>query len=278
MHPLAVFFHLALRPQVIKVANEELMQECDYVSEAENTKRFKLLLAPYPEFSIPAIVPQLSSSRVLTTEWMPGVPLDRAAASPTMTGRERDRVGSRLLWLTLTELFNFRFMQTDPNWSNFLYEPRTGQLSLIDFGACRQYDESFSESYLHLMLACAGGHAQREQILHYSRELEFLTGEENDTMLDAHVRAAVLVGTPFSEDRQPYDFAAQQIARQIAGDVSTMLQHRLTPPRDEIYTLHRRLNGCFQLASRVGARIPARSLLLECRRSHAGGNPSEAMR
>ena len=30
------------------------------------------------------------------------------------------------------------FMQTDPNWSNFLYEPRSGQLSLIDFGACQQ--------------------------------------------------------------------------------------------------------------------------------------------
>merc|ERR1712070_722822 len=100
-----------------------------------------------------------------------------------------------------------------------------------------------------------------EQILHYSRELGFLTGEENNTMLDAHVRAAVLVGTPFSEDRQPYDFASQQIARQIATDVSTMLKHRLTPPREEIYTLHRRLNGCFQLASRVGARISAREIL-----------------
>ena len=30
-------------------------------------------------------------------------------------------------------------MQTDPNWSNFLYEPRSGQLSLIDFGACQQH-------------------------------------------------------------------------------------------------------------------------------------------
>lgn len=258
-------------PQVLKVANEELMQECDYELEAENTKRFKLLLAPYPEFSVPAVVPHLSSARVLTTEWMPGLPLDRAAASPTMTARERDRVGTRLLWLTLTELFSFRFMQTDPNWSNFLYEPRTGQLSLIDFGACRQYDESFAENYLQLMRACAEGDAQREQILHYSRELAFLTGDESKTMLDAHVRAAVLVGTPFAEKRQPYDFASQQIARQIASDVSTMLKHRLTPPREEIYTLHRRLNGCFQLAARVGARIPARSLLLEYDQNHVCG-------
>ena len=42
-----------------------------------------------------------------------------------------------------------------------------------------------------------------------------------------------------------------------------MIKHRLTPPREEIYTLHRRLNGCFQLAARVGATIPARDILLD---------------
>ena len=42
-----------------------------------------------------------------------------------------------------------------------------------------------------------------------------------------------------------------------------MLKHRLTPPREEIYTLHRRFNGCFQLAARVGATISAREILLD---------------
>ena len=75
------------------------------------------------------------------------------------------------------------------------------------------------------------------------------------------MHAAVLVGEPFAADTQPYDFGAQDISKRIAGDVTTMINNRLTPPREEIYTLHRRLNGCFQLASRVGARISARELL-----------------
>jgi len=49
----------------------------------------------------------------------------------------RDDVGTRLLRLTLRELFGWRFMQTDPNWGNFLYDPSTGVLNLIDFGAAR---------------------------------------------------------------------------------------------------------------------------------------------
>ena len=59
-------------------ATHRAMQECDYWREAESTRRFKLMLAKYPEFAVPAVVPQLSTEHVLTTEWMPGVPIDRA--------------------------------------------------------------------------------------------------------------------------------------------------------------------------------------------------------
>lgn len=252
--------------RVIEVANEELSEECDYVREAQNCVRFKRLLTPYPEFAVPAVVPQLSSARVLTTEWMPGLSID--AAADRMSRHEKDRLGSRLLWLTLTELCTFKFMQTDPNWSNYLYEPRTGQLSLIDFGACRSYSASFATDYLQLVRACAEGAAGRERILDLSQKLGFLTGRESKTMLDAHVNAAVLVGIPFGERLQPFDFGKQDIAGRMRDDIKTMLRHRLTPPRKEIYSLHRRLNGCFQLASRVGARIPARQILLDFYSTH----------
>lgn len=254
--------------RVLDVAREELIEECDYVNEAANTRDFKRLLAPYPEFSVPAVVPQLSAARVLCTEWMPGKPLDKAAADG-MPASERDRVGARLLWLTLTELFTHRFMQTDPNWSNFLYDQRTRQLSLIDFGACRRYDRAFCDDYLRLVRACADGDARRDEILHLSHALGFLTGDEEKAMLDAHVRAATVVGAPFAADAQPFDFGEQDIAQRISADVSTMLKLRLTPPRREIYSLHRRLNGCFQLAARVGARIPARDILLDFEANHA---------
>jgi len=254
--------------QVLEVAHDELLQECDYVQEAANARRFKMLLSPYPEFAVPAVVQHLSSARVLTTEWMPGRPLDRASDAPSMTTQERDRIGARLLWLSLSELFSFRFMQTDPNWSNFLYEPRTGQLSLIDFGACREFDAEFASNYFRLVRACADGHSRRGDILELSHALGFLTGEEDAVMLDAHVNAAVLVGEPFAAGTQPFDFGAQNIARRIAGDVKTMVERRLTPPREEIYSLHRRLNGCFQLAARVGSTIRARDILLDLESQH----------
>ena len=152
------------------------------------------------------------------------------------------------------------------------YDPRTQQISLIDFGACQPYGAEFTDSYLRLVRACADGASQREAILHWSHELGFLTGAESRTMLDAHVSAAVLVGSPFDASAQPFHFGKQDISKRIAADVSTMLKERLTPPREEIYTLHRRLNGCFQLAARVGATIPAREILLDIYDRHQWGS------
>ncbi|EOD27219.1 ubiquinone biosynthesis protein coq-8 [Emiliania huxleyi CCMP1516] len=228
--------------RVLEVAREELLEECDYEREQEKTGGQKERNPGRARRRAAALLegawPCSATPHVLTTEWMAGLPIDKAAAEGAIEPAERDRIGERLLWLTLSELFKFRFMQTDPNWSNFLYEPRTRQLSMIDFGACREYDAPFAASYLRL--------AQREAILHHSRELGFLTGEEGRTMLDAHTRAAVLVGRPFADGEQPYDFGKQTISKRVTGDVQTMLRERLTPPRKEIYSLHRRLNACFR--------------------------------
>lgn len=56
-----------------------------------------------------------------------------------------------MLELTLKELFVFRFMQTDPNWGNFLYNEATKTINLIDFGAARDYPKKFVDDYLRMV-------------------------------------------------------------------------------------------------------------------------------
>lgn len=45
-------------------------------------------------------------------------------------------------------------MQTDPNWSNFLYDEATKSINLIDFGAARDFPKSFVDNYLRMVLVC----------------------------------------------------------------------------------------------------------------------------
>lgn len=43
------------------------------------------------------------------------------------------------------------FMQTDPNWSNFLYDDSQRQFNLIDFGAAREFPKKFVDDYLRMV-------------------------------------------------------------------------------------------------------------------------------
>lgn len=42
------------------------------------------------------------------------------------------KIAARIIELCLKELFEFRMMQTDPNWTNFLWNPKTRQVRVYD--------------------------------------------------------------------------------------------------------------------------------------------------
>lgn len=110
------------------------------------------------------------------------------------------------------------------------------------------------------MVACAN--CDRDAVLEMSRRLGFLAGEESDIMLDAHVQAGFVVGLPFSKSGG-YDFRSTNVTHSLSNLGATMLKHRLSPPPDEAYSLHRKLSGAFLACIKLGAVVPCRELLLE---------------
>ncbi|KAK8711448.1 hypothetical protein V6N13_146730 [Hibiscus sabdariffa] len=257
--------------RAMKVAKEELSRECDYQLEASNQKRFRDMLSGCEGFYVPFVVDDISSKRVLATELVSGVAIDKVALLDQGT---RNYVGRKLLQLTLMELFLFRFMQTDPNWGNFLFDEATQTINLIDFGAARDYPKRFVDDYLRMVMACANN--DREAVIEMSRRLGFLTGMESDVMLDAHVQAGFVVGLPFSKSGG-YDFRSTNITQSISNLGATMLRHRLTPPPDEAYSLHRKLSGAFLACIKLGAVVPCRELLLEIYEQYHFGEDEETL-
>ncbi|XP_060077112.1 atypical kinase COQ8B, mitochondrial-like [Ylistrum balloti] len=109
---------------VIAVARTELKWEVDYLREARCARRFRELVKNESHFLVPEVIDELSTGEVITSEYMEGIPLDQGEDLPQET---RNKIGSDILKLCLKELYVYRFMQTDPNWSNFLYQPDTGK-------------------------------------------------------------------------------------------------------------------------------------------------------
>lgn len=244
--------------EAVRVAKAELALECDYRWEAQAQQRFGVLLKDDPAFLVPDVVPELCTSAVMTSVLAPGVAIDQTRG---LSQEERDHIGTQLLRLTLRELFEFRFMQTDPNFANFLYDAATRKLTLIDFGAAKEYPPEFVDQYLSMVAACAK--RDREGVLTTSRALGFLTGDESAVMLDAHCEAAFVVGLPFATPGA-YDFSQNSGMTRRVGELgAVMLKYRLKPPPEYSYSLHRKLSGAFLTCMRIGARVPCHDLFFD---------------
>jgi aarF domain-containing kinase len=241
--------------EAISVARDELGRECDYTLELANQQRFGTMLAGDANFVVPRVYPELSSRGVLTSQFVTGVAADKLFNADEAT---RNRVAELLLQITMRELFEFRFMQTDPNFSNFMYDPRDGALRLLDFGAARSFRKSFVDNYLRLVIACA--QRDRRAVIEHSHALGFLTGVEDRVMLDAHVNAAFVVGEPFAGSA-PFDFRAANITRRVAEFGRVMMDRRLAAPPVEAYSLHRRLSGAFMMCVKLGAVVRSHTVL-----------------
>jgi aarF domain-containing kinase len=243
--------------KTIDNARIELSWECDYERELACGKRYKELIADEGDvFAVPEIYAHASGKHVLTMQFMEGVGVTRVKS---FTQAQRDWIGTQILRLCLREIAEFRFMQTDPNWTNFLYNAATNRLELLDFGASREFPELFVAQYMSLLAAAA--RRDRDALVDYSQRLGYLTGHESRAMLDAHVASILTLSEPFLQSApEVYDFADQTITERVRDLIPVMVRERLSPPPEETYSLHRKLSGAFLLCARLGSRVRCREL------------------
>ncbi|KAI7087724.1 ABC1-domain-containing protein [Hortaea werneckii] len=243
--------------KTIANAREELGWECDYEREANACLRFHELLGDEGDvFAVPEVYTEACGPGVLTAEFMTGTAVTKIK---DLTQHDRDWVGTQILRLCLRELMEWRFMQTDPNWTNFLYNRETQKLELLDFGASREYPDKFVEPYVSLLIAASRG--DRDACRDLSIQLGYLTGHESKAMLQAHVDSIMTLAEPFvGTAPEVYDFENQTITDRVRANIGLMLNERLAPPPEETYSLHRKLSGAFLLCARLRSKVHAREM------------------
>lgn len=114
---------------------ERVREELDYELEAERTQLFANLYGGHPFIRVPAVIADLTTTRVLTTELGQG---RRWADAEGADQELRDAWGEAIFRMTMGSLTHHQTQNADPSPENFLYG-EDGTVTFVDFGCVKQY-------------------------------------------------------------------------------------------------------------------------------------------
>ncbi|MBC7413939.1 MAG: AarF/ABC1/UbiB kinase family protein [Herminiimonas sp.] len=241
---------------LLQQAKQQLHEEADYLREAASLRRYRALLADNPAYALPEVHDALTTGSVLTMTRMDGVPVESLVQAPQA---ERDRIVTLLFALFFREMFEFRLIQTDPNFANYRYDRETGKLILLDFGATRDYSVGMITHYQQIL----DGALARDRAIMAPAAMALAYFDE--TTPDQH-RDAVL--GMFVEACEPlrcegaYDFGTSDLAARLrdAGMALGMERDFWHTPEADVLLLHRKIAGLYLLAARLKARVDVAGL------------------
>ena len=175
-------------------------------------------------------------------------------------------INGQLLWEELTlaiallttlffrELFEFRLVQTDPNFANYRYDLATQQLILLDFGATRDYSTEMVGHYRQILQGALK--QDRAVIAPAAIALDYFDKGTPDKHREVVLGLFIDACEPLRCEG-PYDFGTSDLAARLrdAGMALGMERDFWHTPVADVLLLHRKIAGLYLLAARLKARV-----------------------
>jgi predicted unusual protein kinase regulating ubiquinone biosynthesis (AarF/ABC1/UbiB family) len=131
---------------------ERIGEELDYELEAQNQRRIERLLRGHPFIRVPRVYTELSSRRVLVSEYVEG---QRFESVRRAEEEQRDRYGEIVFRFFFGLLYRDGIALGDPHPGNYLQAP-DGRVCFLDFGLVRSVDASRIAAERAIALAVRG--------------------------------------------------------------------------------------------------------------------------
>lgn len=246
----------------LEEVHQRLQEEVDYLHEASCSEWFRVNVE-LKGIVIPKVFPELSTTRILTTERLEGLHLEQwLETKPSQ--KKRDHAAQLLYDFFIHSVYELHRLHADPNPGNFLFRS-DGSIGVVDFGCSRILDPRFSTALLKLFVAYH--QRDREGVLDAYSSIGML--DETDSYSNKKFYEELL--QPFGEwvalplRQEIYDFSKHEgyAAQGFAFARRTLRHHRFRNMSKEFYFVDRTYHGLFQIFEKLGARVRLRHPLFE---------------
>jgi predicted unusual protein kinase regulating ubiquinone biosynthesis (AarF/ABC1/UbiB family) len=129
---------------------ERLREELDYGREAGHMALYGQFFAGQDDIAVPQSVPDLSTHRLLTMDWLEGRGLLTFKSAPIET---RNRIARLLFEAWWSPMTHIGVIHGDPHLGNYTFTPDAGRLNLLDFGCVRIFPPKFVAGVVRLYRA-----------------------------------------------------------------------------------------------------------------------------
>lgn len=220
--------------------NDRMLEELDYLLEADNLQRTAEQTKDHPEIVLPTVIEELTSRHVLCMSFEESLSPDEAC-SGKYPAELRDQWGQAIFSLVIEGLLQHQLIHADPNLANFGFR-EDGSLVVYDFGCMKELPAMLSRSYA--LLARAVIEHRHEDIQETLHKVGVHRVDGPSVSLDMIRDIASIARRPF-EDEEGYQFGSD---RTLFRDLqSVAMRHwkesmRLTFPKDVVF-VDRTLSG-----------------------------------
>lgn len=196
-----------------------LREELDYELEARHAALYDFMLKDEMQVSVPRVLPELSTSRLITATWLEGRPIhDFMRAKQDV----RNEIAMNLFRAWYVPLYHYGVIHGDPHLGNYTVRDDHG-INLLDFGCVRVFPPVFVEGVITLYHALKNG--DRDQAV-AAYKLWGFTNLKKDTIDILNTWAGFLYGPVLDDAVRPIGVVGEKgvYGRDIASKVHKELQ------------------------------------------------------
>lgn len=126
-----------------------LYEELDYEREAKHTRLYRHLLKDEKAVHVAEVIDDLSTGRLLTSEWLEGAQILGYKTAPLA---QRNRIALNLFRAWFTPLYYYGIIHGDPHLGNYTIR-KDDSINLLDFGCVRVFPADFVRAVIELYSA-----------------------------------------------------------------------------------------------------------------------------